>query len=71
MFEATYEITISLVCIFVAGAMLGWFLQEYFNTLEKIREKEKELYSWNVLDHVNCRCCIGREYPEDGVDDDE
>lgn len=41
------------------------------NTLEKIREKEKELYSWNVLDHVNCRCCIGREYPEDGVDDDE
>lgn len=35
MFEATYEITISLVCIFVAGAMLGWFLQEYLIHLRK------------------------------------
>ena len=43
MLEAAYEITISLVCVFVAGAMLGWFLQECLNTREKIRETEKEL----------------------------
>lgn len=70
MLEAAYEITISLVCVFVAGAMLGWFLQECLNTREKIRETEKELCSWNVHNHPNCRCSISLK-DEDLGDDDE
>ena len=71
MFEAAYEITISMICVFLAGAMLGWFLQEYWNTYEKIKEKEKELYSWNVPDHVNCRCSMGLIYEDLGDDDEQ
>ena len=69
MFEAAYEITISMICVFLAGAMLGWFLQEYYNARNKIQEQENELYSWIADNHVNCRCSIN--YPEDGVDDED
>ncbi|WP_407462815.1 hypothetical protein [Methanobrevibacter sp.] len=71
MLEAAYEITILMICVFVAGAMLGWFLQECWNTHEKIKEKEKELYSWNVPDHVNCRCSMGLIYEDLGDDDEQ
>ena len=69
MFEAAYEITISMLSLFVAGAMVGWFLQEYWNTRNKIKEQEKELSSWNVPDHVNCRCSI--DLKEDDLEEDD
>ena len=69
MLEATYEIIISMISMFLAGTMLGLFLKDYQHTRNKIKEAEKQYATWNVPDHANCRCSI--EYLEDGVDDDE
>lgn len=71
MLEAAYEIIISMISMFLAGTMLGWFLKECQHTHNKIKEAEKQYVTWYVPDHANCRCSIGIEYPEDGVDDDE
>lgn len=69
MLEAAYEIIISMICVFLVGTLLGWFLKEYHNTRNKIKEAEKQYVTWNVPDHINCRCSIA--YPEDGDDDED
>lgn len=69
MLEATYEIIISMISMFLAGTMLGLFLKDYQHTRNKIKEAEKQHVTWNVPDHVNCRCSIA--YPEDGDDDED
>ena len=69
MLEATYEIIISMISMFLAGTMLGLFLKDYQHTRNKIKEAEKQYVTWNVPDHVNCRCSI--EYPEERDEDED